>query len=320
MSNRVTGGMSRDEACAAGASFLASMGLFGNEVVVYGCAYLENDKITYRVSPDGKEIHQFHNASVYQNLYPTSVSMYNCRINTSSDLQEEINYEAKCTMARHLHDDYPRLFFDLLAPLSETPANNSSFPLLASMADAIDGYFDDFELQLLEGTMAQCYQAKLLDANNHHQLQQWIEKTRQQMENAPVLQAQYERTFYGFCYQDATGTIKHVSNAQYVKAKERHTASLATGCLTGPLMEQTCWMSDLGQITFLKQAFNKHLLTTQDEQYFSLLRTISRLPSVIDRDAFLTALRQLEMLPYAKAVSDFKAYGQRWQVRLSEKH
>ena len=51
--------------------------------------------------------------------------MYNCRINTSSDLQEEMNYEAKCTMARHLNDDYPRLFFDLLAPLSETPANNS---------------------------------------------------------------------------------------------------------------------------------------------------------------------------------------------------
>lgn len=42
--NDVTCGMTRDERCAADVAYMASMGSFGEDFLMYGCAYLEHGK------------------------------------------------------------------------------------------------------------------------------------------------------------------------------------------------------------------------------------------------------------------------------------
>lgn len=55
--NDVTCGMTRDERCAADVAYMASMGSFGEDFLMYGCAYLEHGKVTYRISPEASQLY-----------------------------------------------------------------------------------------------------------------------------------------------------------------------------------------------------------------------------------------------------------------------
>ncbi len=314
--NHVTGGMSRDEACASGASFLASLGAFGEDILMYGCAYLENGKVTYRITPKAEQIYRFKESSAHQNLYPTAVASCVHRSAVPGGMREQLVHKVKLTLARQLQEQYPRCFFELLEPFTRTPANNSSYPLLAEMADAFDGYFNDGQLMLLEGTMALAYDAKVLDDTGYAKLQQWLRKTRQQMENDTVVQDKISRTMYGFCYQESNGVIKNTINAQLGKVYERRVALEQSGKLVGPLLQRTYWMKDFNDIAPAREKFKALLEQLENEQYFKLLADIKALPSVIDAQAFQQALAQVEATGQTKATADFKLYGQRWNVAL----
>ncbi len=312
--NHVTGGMSRDEACASGASFLASLGAFGEDLLMYGCAYLEQNKITYRISPDASQIYQFQETSTHQNLYPTAVSSYVHRSAVPGGMREQLAYQVKLTLARQIQAQYPRYFFELLDPLAQTPANNSSFPLLTTMVDAIDGYFNAGQLQLLDGTIEFAYNAKLLDNQHYQQLQQWLTETRRQMESDPIVQNKISRTLYGFCYQDNDGTIKSTINARIEKIYERHTIIKQSKKLVGPLLQQTYWMKDFNEISTAREKFKLWLEQLQNESYFSLLATIKKLSTAINQNAFQQALSQIESTGKPQAIADFKWYGRLWNV------
>ena len=314
--NHVTGGMSRDEACASGASFLASLGAFGEDILMYGCAYLEHGTVTYRISPKAEQIYQFQENSVLQQLYPTAVDSYVYRSSVPGGMREQMIHQVKLKLARQIQQQYPRCFFELLEPFCQTPANNSSYPLLAEMADAFDGYFNDGQLMLLEGTMKLAYTAKVLDDNGYRQLQQWLQKTRQQMENDIVVRDKISRTMYGFCYQEGNGAVKSVINAQLGKVCERRVVLEQSGKSVGPLLQRTYWMKDFNDIASAREKFKLLLEQLENEQYFKLLADIKALPGVVDAQAFEQALAQIEATGQTKAVADFKLYGQRWNAMV----
>ena len=314
MANHVTGGMSRDEACASGASFLASLGAFGEDILMYGCAYLEQGKVTYRISSEGSRIHQFKQNSAHQQVYPTAINSYIERITVPADLREQTMHQTKLTLARKLQEQYPRCFFELLEPLAQTPANNSSFALLAQMADAADGYFNDGQLQLLEGTIEIAYNAKVLQESSYRELMQWLKKTRQQTADDTVVQATPCRTLYGFCYQENNSTIQCSMNAQILKAYERRAELERAGKLTGPFIQRTYWLKELSLISTAREQFGTLLKQLQNQSYFSLLSAIKKLPTAINQDAFQQALSQIERTGKPQAIADFKQYGRLWNV------
>ena len=49
----------RDEVCANRVGLLAEMGAMEEELLVFGCCYLENGQVKYRVSSDKDEISLF---------------------------------------------------------------------------------------------------------------------------------------------------------------------------------------------------------------------------------------------------------------------
>lgn len=314
--NHVTGGMSRDEACASGASFLASLGAFGEDILMYGCAYLEHGKVTYRISPKAEQIYQFQEDSALQQLYPTAVDSYVYRSSVPGGMREQMIHQVKLTLARQIQQAYPRCFFELLEPFAQTPANNSSYPFLAEMADAFDGYFNDGQLMLLEGTMKLAYTAKVLDDTGYGQLHQWLQKARQQMENDTVVRDKISRTMYGFCYQENSGAIKSIINAQLGKVCERRITLEQSGKPVGPILQRTYWMKDFNNIAPAREKFKLLLEQLENQQYFKLLAAIKDLPGVIDGQAFGQALAQIESTGQTKAIADFKLYGQRWNVMM----
>ena len=72
-------------------------------------------------------------------------------------------YQAKLRLAHKLQQAYPHAYFQLLQPFCDTAAGNDAAPVLWDMVQAIDGHFDNKELQLLEGTCQIAFDAKLLN-------------------------------------------------------------------------------------------------------------------------------------------------------------
>lgn len=312
--NDVTCGMTRDERCAADVAYMASMGSFGEDFLMYGCAYLEHGKVTYRISPEASQLYLFQEKCAHQQLYPTTVTSFIHHTAVPGGMREQVAHQTKLLLAQQLREQYPHCFFEWLEPFTQTKANNSSFDLLADMAYAIDGYFDEGQLQLMEGTMELAYGAKVLNDSGYAELLQWLEKTRRQMEADSVIQDVCSRTLYGFCYQDNAGNIKSSMNAQLEKAYEKHTSLELSGKLVGPVMQRTYWMKSFNDMNMVREAFKGWLEGLQNENYFALLTKLKALPTVINQDAFAQALQQIEECGQAQAIADFKLYGRRWNA------
>ena len=60
----------RDEVCANRVGLLAEMGAMEEELLVFGCCYLENGQVKYRVSSDKDEISLFQLDAVDAMVFP----------------------------------------------------------------------------------------------------------------------------------------------------------------------------------------------------------------------------------------------------------
>lgn len=306
-------GGSRDLCCAAAVDDMASMGRFDEEFALYGCTYLEGDDVTYRVSPEAVQIYDFVRESTRHACYPSRVICHRRNVSVPSGMREQILAEIKLETARKLRSLYPQAFFAELSPLAKTAMENSALPLLERMVDAIDGHFDDLELQVLEGTIQFAWDSKLLQEHSRQQLEQWVTKTRRQMEDDPILAAEVSRTFYGFCYQKNDGSVQSVTNALPLLVWEEHANKQRSGVLTGPIMQQTLWFAHEGQIAEGNRRFRQSVQSLQNDAYFAFLQQMKNLPGAVDAKAFQKALTRLEaQTESVQAVEDLRGYGYRW--------
>lgn len=305
-------GGSRDMCCIAAVGDMAEMGRFDEEFRMYGCACLENGKITYRVSPVAEQIYDFVADSAYEGRCPTAIHSHFETMPVPVGMRERLERGVKLNLARQLQAMYATLFFDSLAPFAQVPAQNGGFDLLDALREQIDGHFDELECQLLEGTMQLVVEAKQVDAVHVVELKQWLEKTRQQMEDTPVIQRGIMRTFYGFCALTPSGTVKTIVNAQALPVWEQQAAMKRSGTLVGPVLQRTQWFDDAMAISDGRSVFRRMLQQLEDKVYFERLENLRALPPVVDADAFRGCLGRLETEASAQAVEDFRGYGYRW--------
>lgn len=305
----------RDAQCASDVANMAEMGKFEVDFPVYGCAYLENDCITYRVSSDAKDIYCFLDQSAHYGLYPTSIKHYIRQTPVPSGLRDQIAYETKITLAHMLKHDYGHTFFNLLEPFTKTLESDASASALFKMAEFIEGRFNEWELQLLEGTLNIAFEAKQLTEQSFQSLQTFIKKTRQQMEEDPIVQNIFSRTLFGFCYLTNRNTIKIYVDAQELPVLDRQKRCQSKGYITAPVIEQTYWFKDFGDLPGIRQQFIDSLRMLQNEAYFDVLKRIKTLPAAFVIKDFQEAYQELKHSHSTQQeMDDFRSYGYRWNV------
>lgn len=305
-------GGSRDMCCIAAVGDMAEMGRFDEEFCMYGCAYLENNQITYRISPVAEQIYRFTEEGIYQEHYPTRVYIYQKSLAVPAGMKEKIERGVKLKLARVLQRTYPASFYHLLNEFGQLPAVDQGRSILEELKDSTEGHFNELECQLLEGTVQIAYEAKQLKMDSVVYMKQWLEKTRKQMEDTPVIQRGLSRTFYGFCYQLKNGDIKTVVNAQAVPIWEQHSKMKREGIIAGPVLHQEKWFGNTGEISEGRAEFRKTVQEIQNERYFTLLCALKALKSVVDVEQFKKTLALLGETGCKEAIEDFRGYGYRW--------
>lgn len=304
---------SRDVNCALDVDRMAKMGKFPVDFHVYGCAYEENGEILYRISSDEEKMYEFIQSSVYEGRYPTAMDTLTHTQTVLSDQYEEIMEQVKYTLARTLRQQYQALF-PLLRPFAALPPNNAACAMLESMVESLEGCFDERALQLLEGAIDLAFSAKVLTWDSERALMHWLEKQRVQMQDDPVAQDKFGRTFYGFGYEAANGTLSYYCDAQKVNVYEKHQALNMQGLVVLPIFHEDYWFSSRSQLSGIKKAFRQELAQYHNEAYLTFVKELRALPGVVSKEKLDTAIDTLQMNGEDAAATMLRYYRNQWNL------
>lgn len=304
---------SRDINCALDVARMEKMGKFPVEMDVYGCTYLENGELLYRVSNNEEKLYEYIQDSVYEGRYTTVMDHFMRSVIVESGEYEQTLEETKYALARQMRAQYQGLF-DVLQPLADLEPNNAAFPFLRQMAESIEGNFDEEELQLLEGSIKFAYRAKILTLDGYKQLLGWIEKQRLQMMDDPIVQDKFGRTFYGFGYLDGYNELRYECDAQKVNIYEKQQAYSMEGRLVMPIYWKSYWFASRSQLNGVKKIFRSELAKNQGESYLQFLKQLKSLPGVIPASRLNCAIQKMEQKGATEAVAVLNYYKCLWNL------
>lgn len=302
---------SRDMRCANDVGRMAALGRFDKEFLSYGCAYLKDDVVYYRISSDQGEIQRFFEESIHDHLYPTFVESDIYRSPVPAGMEEEIRYKSKYRLAQSFKEWYPTSFFYELAEWTQIPANDVAADLLQSWFDEIRYHFDLFELQGYQHFLARAHQAKKLTDRSYHYFHEGVEKIVQQFADDPIVKERFDRSLYGFMARDEEGKMTLHFDAQRPKVFAQYLEALCAGNEAAPVLEKTYTFHDFSDFSEIRGAFKTLVRESQGPAYFRALDALRGLPSPVDRAGFSEALARQQDAHTRKT---FTYYGRLWQI------
>lgn len=304
----------RDLTCIHSVAHMAEYGKYEEEFIVYGCAAMENGKIVYRITPLYEEIMQFQAEALLQNqcLTPIHTLMNRCIVQTGQ--RDGLLYETEIKLANTLRQLYSRTFFTQLQHCNAIMANDAAKPIFDQLQANLNGIFSMEYLQLFEGLVAVAYQAKVLTEESLQDIQKWLRRVKNQMEYDVVIKKPFTRTFYGFCYLDATGRPMYKINAeQFTVVSEQRKCKQKQLCTT-PVFQKTYWYDYGVEPKTIRAQFKEELQQYYGENYWSYWKQIKALPAVVSQQQFENSLKLLEQEDSQEAVHAFLEYGYDWNL------
>lgn len=307
-------GISRDEYCAQRIGFIAEMGCMEEEIIVFGCCYLEQGKVKYRVSDNKDEIYQFLLNASNLGVFPTPVHELTVRQLIPTDGKDEVLYQVKRKLAQKLKTLYPAEYFAQMKMFVEQEPNNEAWPLLEQLREDMEGLFEADELHLYEMLVRQCCQKKLLDDKHKQQAWDWLEKNRNQMEDDIVVKEKNERTFYGILYLKTDGSYGSKINLELERVLQEKIALEHDGVLVSPVLRKTFWYRESQELSGLRGKFTDWLKALAGERLKVLLEQLQAFAPAVDAVAYQQMMEQAAQLPQESQYA-MQWYSKVWNVK-----
>ena len=292
----------RDVRCAADVGRMAELGRFATEVVVYGAAVQHKDgNIVYYATEQESKLYHFTQRQRMQEQYYTPISALREREKIPFELREDYVLDRKYKLLRQMKNWYETSgYFELMYPFFMREPNNNAYMLLKQLQKDLDGYFDDTALQIFRGLVETAYEGKVLSQQGYQQLGNWYWNTRRQMHDAPVVEDNIGRTFYGFGYLDDHKELQYIMDTQLMPVVHKRQEKIMQGCCAGAIMQKTYWFQQFSQMSAVRKAYQQWLMNAQDTAYFTLLQTIKSLPGVIAAEEKDKAIDNIKKYAEAK--------------------
>ena len=153
----------RDLHCAMQVGEVSKLGGLETEFTVFGCGYMEDDKVKYRASSKQMEIYGFFQECSFKGIYPTSMMTKTYRKSVPPDLREEVAQGMKVQLASDIKKAYSSVYFENINLLSRLPAQNNAYLLLQKEIETAEGRFDEDQMLRIEGLAQLAYESKQLN-------------------------------------------------------------------------------------------------------------------------------------------------------------
>lgn len=304
----------RDMQVAEDVGKMAELGWFDKEFTMYGCAYLIEGQAHYMISSEAEKIHEFIHESHNQNLYPTPIMMLNKTCPVPSGRQEDIANHVKVELARNLRNAYPKAFLEMVLFYANQENTDAAKETLLAIKHRLEGLFVEEKLHIFEGLLQLAYDGKVLSKMRYDQFKAWLKAVRKEMEDDVIVKDIFERTFYGFAYEDQGNKINYYFNAQKESAYSQQNRLEEEGLLTTPIFAKTYWYNYTYRLADAKADFEQYLSQVLDQSYLETVKGIRALPTAINEDKFCNHLQQIGSDYGELAKKAFLEYGRRWHI------
>lgn len=305
----------RDLKCSWDIAEMAALGKFEEEFIVYGCCYVEDGQVFYRMSTQEDEMYLFVEQCMERGVYPSPVQSILNRTLVPSGMQDEYLYKTKIMLAKQMQEQYPSELLKQFAILAEIDENNSAAELLYRIKKSLVGCFVRERLELVQGIILFAYQQKKLTRQTYQDLQQWLAYVYRQMEDDVVIKKNVQRTFYGMAYRNEAGKVKYFTNARKSEVYKRREQLLCQGIWTTPIVQKTYYFEQQPNLSQIRTEFIQQMGQWMDDDYWQVLDTINQLSTGI-LPVQWKKLQEQSVLERNEVVEEyFKFYQHMWQLK-----
>lgn len=290
---------------------MAELGWFDVEFTMYGCAYLQDRKMYYRISSEAEDIYDFIEKGSRIGVYPGNVLSLTKKYPVPAGMKELIAQEVKRDLGKLLREVYPQEFFAELYALAEAAETNSAAAVLWSEADALEGVFEEEKLKYFEELVDYAYSCRKLAGAAYTELINWIGSQRKDMEDDFVSKDIFEKTLYGIGYAGEAG-IEYLTNAQKGYVYAEMYALEQAGKLTTPLFSKTYWYNYVYRLGDVNRDFKKKIKQELNEDYLKKLQQIRAGQGAVSPKTYAAAIQKIGQRFGAEPYKTMLRYGYRW--------
>lgn len=293
---------------------LVENGYFAEEISLYGCAYVLDHRIYFRIHDNEAVIRNFvRREEEAGKIFPTLVDMFYSREKIPAGMREKKKEEARARMVARMKEEYPRAFFRALMLMAECPANNSAEACLKQWMQSLFCCFDSLEIQLFEGSLKACRQGKLLEAENYKMMERWCEDRWLQINQQNRARGAYSRQFSGFAYF-AQGAWQIFCDANELVVWRHYEQALKDRLMVTPVVRKRFETDKLGigVIEKLEEQFLAQLDAAMSDTYFFTIQYLHALPSAIPEDLISRQREVVAKLNSIRAKESFNYWLTKW--------
>lgn len=260
---------------------MAALGWFPHEFIVYGCCYIENGKLYYKVSSQDTELYHFKEECLKKNIYVSPIVELLNRVSVPSGMQEEYMQKTKIKLAKTMQKNYGADAMQTFHHLAETDGIDSAAELLYNLKHKLIGCFERELLVLVESLVEYAFSQKKLKRATYAELTAWLDYTYSQMEDDVVIQRNFKRTFYGFAYKTESGAVRYIVNASEREVYKRKEELYCKDIASTPILKKVYYFNNQPNLATVRNEFLEVLKSWMDEEYWQYLDAIDALPGVI---------------------------------------
>lgn len=300
-----------DEVVAEEVGQMAELGYFDIEFTMYGCAYLENGKRYYKVSPDAADIYRFIEQSNLRNIFPSNVIQYTKKCAVPAGMKEVIAQDVKVELAKQLAENFPIEFFETLYRLADQVTEDRASALLWQQVEALEGLFDIERLRRFEELLNYMYSCRKLTSQTFADLHRWLKDERKSMMENFETKDIFEKTMYGAMYVDGE-RLRYVENARLEYVYEKIYDIESQGGVVTPVFAKTYWYNYRYRLADVIRDYKQALHDTFTAEHLEKLELIR----YTDRfeDLFVDTVLQVRERFGIKPAETLLRYGDRWGV------
>lgn len=270
----------REMAIANDIAEMAALGWFPHEFIVYGCCYVEDGKLYYKVSSQNTELYRFKEECLKRNIYVSPIVELLNRVSVPSGMQDEYLLRTKIKLAKRMQRDFDTDTMKQFSQLAEQDCSDSAAELLYNLKHKLLGCFERELLQLAESIVDYAFQQKKLKLDTYEDFCRWFDYVYSQMDDDIVIRKNFQRTFYGFAYKTSTGMQRYFVNASESEVRKKKEELCCQGIISTPILQKTYSFDNQPNLATVRESFLQQLKQWMDTEYMEYLDAIDQLPGV----------------------------------------
>lgn len=268
-------GVSRDELLVQSVQDMKELGMFSQELSIYGCAFWYKEAVWYALSASSDKLYQWKYQRDNLTKQITAVHQLSRRTLVPAGMEMKLTETLKIAMLRLLSETYPAAYFAAERRDMMIAADDRDAKALAAIRYQLEGSGGKEALSLYQTLVSRSYVQKHLLEPTYDKLCRWIEVTRADWDEEMEHIAGSAKVFYGLGYQAGDGSWQIVADGSASKVYRLLEEKQQEGLCTTPVLAKTFYYHHPDTVADARQRSRDYFAALFSQTYQQMLEVFS---------------------------------------------